>query len=58
MGLTKKQIYLRLWNRSSKSDVADYQFLLDTMDYNTIRSEIEGKLKKNSMVLREVIKIE
>jgi hypothetical protein len=58
MGLTKKEIYLRLWNNSSKCDIVDYQFLLDTMDYNTIRAEIENKLKKKSMVLREIIKIE
>ncbi len=28
------------------------------MDYDTVKAEIETKLKKKSMVLREVIKIE
>ena len=58
MGLTRKEIYLRLWNNSTKCDIDDFQFLLDTMDYETVRAEIEAKLKKKSMVLRKVIKIE
>jgi hypothetical protein len=32
--------------------------LLDTLDYDTIRSEIEKKLKKTSMSYRQVLLIE
>lgn len=52
MGLEKKDIYLRLWNNSSKTEVEDFKLLLDTLDYDTIKIEIEKKLKKNSMSYR------
>lgn len=58
MGLERKEIYLRLWNNSNKNDVEDYKLLLDTLDYDTIKAEIEKKLKKNSMNFREVQLIE
>jgi len=38
MGLTRKEIYLRLWNNSAKCDITDFQFLLDTMDYDTVKA--------------------
>lgn len=38
--------------------MADYQFILATRDYKTIKAEIEKKLKKESMVLRELLRIE
>jgi hypothetical protein len=37
--------------------LADYQFILATRDYKTIKAEIEKKLKKESMVLRELLRI-
>lgn len=40
MGLERKNIYLRLWNNSGKSELEDYKLLLDTLDYDTIRQEI------------------
>lgn len=58
IGLSKKQVYLELWNRSNKREISDYKFLLDTMDYQTIKQEIEFKLKKASMPFNEVYKIE
>jgi len=41
-----------------KCTIEDYQYLLATKDYKIIKAEIEKKLKKESMVLREVIRIE
>ena len=58
IGLTRKQVYLKLWKRSSKSSLEDYKFLLDTMDYSTIKEEIEKKLRKASMSFNEVYKLE
>jgi hypothetical protein len=58
MGLKRKDIYLRLWNNSNKTSVEDFKLLLDTLDYDTIKAEIEKKLKKSSMVYREVQLIE
>lgn len=52
MGFTTKDIYLRLWNNSSKNNIEDYKFLMDTKDYATIKSEIDKKLKKKSMNYR------
>lgn len=52
MGLERKEIYLRLWNNSNKNQVEDYNLLLDTLHYDTIKAEIEKKLKKNSMSFR------
>lgn len=58
IGLSRKQVYLELWNKSNKKQISDYKFLLDTMDYETIKDEIEKKLKKASMPFNEVYKIE
>lgn len=49
---------MRLWNNSGKKDLEDFKLLLDTLDYDTIRAEIEKKLKKNSMNYRQVLLIE
>ena len=38
MGLKRKDIYLRLWNNSNKSSVDDFNLLLDTLDYDTIKA--------------------
>ncbi len=38
MGLQRKDIYLRLWNNSQKTEVEDYKILLDTLDYDTIKA--------------------
>lgn len=57
IGLSRKQVYLELWNKSNKKQISDYKFLLDTMDYETIKDEIEKKLKKASMPFNEVYKI-
>ena len=51
-------MFLDLWNRSGKKEVEDYKFLLDTLDYDAIKREIEKKLKKSSMQFREVYKLE
>lgn len=37
MGMERKEIYLRLWNSSNKSDVEDFKLLLDTLDYEVIK---------------------
>ena len=58
MGLERKEIYLRLWNNSEKTSVEDFKILLDTLDYETIKIEIEKKLKHHSMNYREVLLIE
>jgi hypothetical protein len=58
MGLEQKNIYLRLWNNSGKTELEDFKLLLDTLDYETIRAEIEKKLKKTSMNYRQVLLIE
>lgn len=57
MGLDRKEIYLRLWNNSDKSSIEDFTILLDTLDYATIKQEIENKLKKTSMSYRQVLLI-
>ena len=46
MGLSGKDIYLQIWNRSNKNSLDDYQYLLATKDYKIIKNEIEKKLKK------------
>jgi len=38
MGLKRKDIYLGLWNNSNKSSVDDFNLLLDTLDYDTIKA--------------------
>jgi hypothetical protein len=48
---------LELWNRTNKTEVEEFKFLLDTLSYETIRIEIEKKMKKSSMLWREVYKI-
>lgn len=58
IGLNRKEVFLELWNKSGKSTVDDFKFLLDTLDYETIKHEIEKKLKKASMTFREVYKLE
>ena len=37
IGLSRRDIFLELWNKSGKSEVDDYKFLLDTLDYETIK---------------------
>lgn len=37
IGLNRRQVYLELWNKSNKKEIQDYKFLLDTMDYETIK---------------------
>lgn len=58
MGLTVKEIYLELWNKSEKTTDEDYWLLLSTKNYETIQNEISRKLKKASMSFKEVKKIE
>ena len=58
MGLSNKEIFLELWNKTSRSKPEDYRLLLATKDYKTIKKEIERKLKKNSMSFKEVYNIE
>jgi hypothetical protein len=38
MGLSHRDIYLEIWNKSSKSTVDDYNFLLATNHYKTVRA--------------------
>lgn len=57
MGLNDQQIYLEIWRRSTRSTVKDFQYILATRDYKTIKGEIEAKLKKQSMNFKEVLKI-
>ena len=58
MGLERREIYLRLWNNSEKTSIEDFNILLDTYDYPTIKNEIEKKLRKHSMNYREVYLLE
>jgi hypothetical protein len=37
IGLNRKEVFLELWNKSGKSTVDDFKFLLDTLDYETIK---------------------
>jgi hypothetical protein len=57
IGLTRTEIYLELWNKTNKHEIEEFQFLLGTLDYETIKKEIEKKMKKSSMLFREVYKI-
>jgi hypothetical protein len=57
IGLEEKDIYLEIWNRTAKSSVEDYKFLLATKDFKTIYNQIEKKLKKQSMSFRELFNI-
>lgn len=38
IGLPRIQIFLQLWNKSNKKTVEDFKFLLDTYDYETIKT--------------------
>lgn len=38
MGLSEKEIYLEIWNRSNRSSLEDYQYILATRDYKTIKT--------------------
>jgi hypothetical protein len=58
IGLSDQQIYLEIWRRSTRSTVKDFQYILATRDYKTIKGEIEAKLKKQSMSFKEVFKVE
>lgn len=40
IGLKDEEIYLQIWKRSSQSLVVDYQYLLSTRHYKTIKAEI------------------
>lgn len=57
MGLSKRDAFLELWMRSSKSSIIDFQILLSTRDFPTIEGQIEHKLKRQSMSVRELLKI-
>ena len=46
MGLSFKEIYLQIWNRSKKSTLEDYQYLLATKDYKLIKNDTPG-IKSN-----------
>jgi hypothetical protein len=37
MGLSTREAYLKLWNRSLKQTVGDFKFLLSTDHYETIK---------------------
>ena len=57
-GLSRRDVFLSLWNKSRKNSLPAFRFLLDTMDYPTVRAEVEKKLKRLSMEFKEVYKIE
>jgi hypothetical protein len=38
IGLKDEEIYLQIWKRSSQSLVVDYQYLLSTRHYKTIKT--------------------
>jgi predicted regulator of amino acid metabolism with ACT domain len=54
MGLTKKEIFLELWNQSTKSTKEDFDILLETEDYHTIIAQIKNTLKKQSISFKEL----
>ena len=58
MGLTIREIYLELWNRSSQEKPNDYSLLICTKDYTTIKDEVMRKLRKKAMNFKEIKKIE
>lgn len=57
MGLSNKEIFTELWNRSMKSE-ADFGLLISTRDYNSIREEVIKLLKKNSLSFSEIYRLE
>ena len=58
MGMSRKEAYLWIWKESKKEDIEEFNLLLDTHDYPTIKNEISLKLKKKMMQLGEVHKME
>lgn len=38
MGMTRKQAYLWIWKESKKQDIEEFNLLLDTHDYATIKN--------------------
>lgn len=58
MGLTKKEIFLELWNQSPKKSRADFDILLETEDYHTIIAQIKNTLKKECISFKEIERIE
>jgi hypothetical protein len=57
MGLSKREAFLELWLRSAKSSIVDFQILLSTRHFPTIEAQVEHKLKRQSMSMRELLKI-
>lgn len=58
MGLSIKEIYLELWNRSNQEKQEDFSLLIATKDYNSIKNEVIRKLKKKAMKFTEIKNIE
>jgi hypothetical protein len=58
MGVSRRDAYLRVWRQSRKEQVEEFKLLLDTLDYATIREEIQLKLRKKAMLFNEVHKVE
>lgn len=58
MGMGEREIYLQFWQKSSQSTLQDYQLLLATDHYPTIKQQIENKMRKQSMSFKEVYKVE
>jgi hypothetical protein len=58
MGVSRKEAYLWVWRESKKETIEEFKLLLDTLDYNTIKNEIQQKLKKKMMQWVEVHKME
>ena len=57
MGLSSKEIFLELWNRSLKREI-DFGLLISTHDYESIRQEVVKLLRKNSLSFSEIYKLE
>ena len=49
MGMTDKEIYIEIWNRSNQCSGSDYKVLIATKDYQTIKDEVMKKLRKKAM---------
>ena len=40
MGMTDKEIYIEIWNRSNQCSGSYYKVLIATKDYQTIKDEV------------------
>ncbi len=52
MGMTKCEVYLELWNQSTRNTMEDFKILMKTEDYKTIITQVKNTLKKECLSLK------